>query len=124
MKFNKITNSNLQNEIDLINNNISSFVDKNKFFLHLIDNKFNYRNILISISNTVGDQIWLNSYLIDSQKRICEINGFSPNTNLVSEFMIELKKIPYLSDIKLTSMKKVLNEKNSNISFKIICDLI
>ena len=123
IKAEKTTINNVHGEINIINDTINNFLNTNEFYIDLIQKQFNIKDILITIGNIIGDQIWLNGYTLDSRKGICEINGFSPNTNLVSEFMLELKRIKYFNNIKLTSMKKLSEKSNSLISFRIVCVL-
>ncbi len=63
-------------------------------------------------------KVWLTRLSLDNSNGICQMDGKSFNTRLVSEFMLEFKKIPYFENVALISMEKGPDEK---VDFKITC---
>ena len=55
---------------------------------------------------------------------VWEITGRTAQTQLVSEFMLELKKLAYFKEVKLTSiMKKKATSGDEGIDFNLACIL-
>jgi Tfp pilus assembly protein PilN len=80
-------------------------------------------NILGNIGNQALDKVWLTDLRGDGTKRVYEIVGRSFNIRLVSEFMLELKKLPYFENVELVTMGEGAKGKEGEIDFKMICHL-
>ncbi|MBL7170475.1 MAG: PilN domain-containing protein [Candidatus Omnitrophica bacterium] len=98
-----------------------TFIDRNRVLLDILSKDLPYPYILKTIGNVTSDMVWLTGFSIDSRKGTCQIDGQSFNTSLVSEFMLELKKLPYFESVDLTSMERRTELQEKGVDFKITC---
>ncbi|HLF17537.1 MAG TPA: PilN domain-containing protein [Candidatus Omnitrophota bacterium] len=88
--------------------------------IEMLSKRYSYDDILLSIGNVSADKVWLQDISINSDEGLCGINGNSFNSRLVSEYMLELKKMPYFKGLELSSVEKSEN-KSDMVDFKIVC---
>lgn len=79
--------------------------------------------LLKKIGNVTSERVWLTNLALDMSKGMCEMNGRSFNIRLVSEFILELKRLPYFTSVELVTMEGNQKEKEGEINFKIVCKL-
>ncbi len=79
--------------------------------------------LLKIISRLSENKVWLKGISLDHQQDICRIEGKSFNTRLVSEFMLEIKRLPYFRDVELVSVGKEAVKAASEVDFQIVCHL-
>ncbi len=81
-----------------------------------------YPGFLQTIGEVASDKVWLTRLSVESKKGTRRFTGRSFSTQSVSEFMLELKKIPYLKTVELSSMEKASDKARTEIDFDIICN--
>ncbi len=111
----------LSRDVALLNERKEVFINRNNTLLEIIDRRFPVYDILYRFGNLANKKVWLSRCKIKGRRRMCEINGRSWNTHLVSEFMIELKKEPYFESVNLVSMEK--GASTDEVLFSLICYL-
>ena len=102
---------------------IQKLVKKNRDVLEIFAKHSSSANILDTIGDITRDKVWLNRFLLDLNAGQCTIEGRSFNTRLVSEFMLELKKLPCFENVELVSMDKGTKKGDEEIDFEIICKI-
>lgn len=113
----------LQQQIALVKSSIRDFVEKNPGQVRLFVVPLSMTDILTNISNAALDKIWLNEFSIDLSKQTCELAGESYTTRLVSEFMLQLRELPYFKKVDLVSMEKDDPRQGEGVRFKVSCKL-
>lgn len=76
--------------------------------------------ILAKLGTMADQKVWVKRFELDYKQKITRISGQSYNTRLVSEFMLELKKLQFFSEVELSSMEKGPDGK---INFLVVCRL-
>ena len=74
---------------------------------------------LLHLGEVVREKVWLTDIQLDYGKKICELTGRSFNTRLVSEFMLELKKMNAVENFELVSMEQKESPSTPEIEFKL-----
>lgn len=82
-----------------------------------------FSEILRNIGNIAQERVWLTGVTVDGQSNICEIEGRSFNTRLVSEFILNLKQYYFFQSVELLSMGEDKTGKEEETHFKIVCSL-
>ena len=113
--------SRLRKEIARSELEMQRFIDKNRVALDISSKYIPCPYILKTIGDITLDMVWLTGLSVDSENGTCQIDGRSFNTKLVSEFMLELKKLPYFRSVELPSMEKGTEPERKEIEFKITC---
>jgi len=99
------------------------FYDENKSILERFVKKFSVAHMLKFIGQIAKEKVWLLSLSLEVNKGECRIEGKSFNTRLVSEFMLELKRLPYFKNVELVSMNKGKGTEIKEIEFQVVCRL-
>ena len=102
---------------------IQQLVEKKRDVLEIFAKHSSSANILNAIAAITKDNVWMNKFLFDLNTDQCIIEGRSFNTRLVSEFMLELKKLPCFENVELVSMDKDTQKGAEEIDFEIICKI-
>lgn len=113
--------SRLREEIARSKLDMRRFIDKNRVPLEILSENLPCPYILKTIGDVTLDLVWLTGFSVDSKNGTCQLDGRSFNTKLVSEFMLELKKVPYFKSVELSSMEKGGEPKKEEVEFKIVC---
>ena len=102
---------------------IRDFYAKNENVIEKFVKKFSVAHMLKSVGQIAAEKVWLQSMVLDIPKDVCRIKGKSFNTRLVSEFMLELKRLPYFQNVELVSMSKGQVKDVKEIEFQVVCRL-
>lgn len=113
--------SRLRKEIARSELEMQKFIDKNRVPLDILSKYLPCPYILKTIGDITLDMVWLTGFFVDSENGTCQIDGRSFSTKLVSEFMLELKKVPYFKSVELPSMEKGTEPEKKEVQFKITC---
>lgn len=114
--------SQLQKEINQLEKERERYVKENKALLEILTKHLASPSVLKVLSEAASGRVWFIGLSIDVQKETCRINGKSFNTQLVSEFMLELKRSSCFKKIDLTSMEKQSAPEGKDITFSITCE--
>jgi len=95
---------------------------KNRDIMEVFARNSSFSHLLKVIGNVTSDKVWLTSLTFVMKDRRCKMDGLSFNTRLVSEFMLELKKISYFKNVELLSMEKE-GRGIKEVAFTIECEL-
>jgi len=79
--------------------------------------------LLKVISRLSENKVWLKAIVLDAQQNTCHIDGKSFNTRLVSEFMLEIKRLPYFRSVDLVAVGKQAVKTEAEVDFQIVCYL-
>ena len=96
----------LSRDMKLLNEKKDLFVEYNGMFLELIDRRFPIVNMLRFVGSIAQDKVWLTKFTVSGDGNLCELNGRSQSTHVVSEFMMKLKKMGCFENVSLVSMGK------------------
>ncbi len=113
----------IRRQVIRLNNDISKFINQNSDIVGIYSKYFFSTNTLRIIGSVSTNKVWLKALSLDIQEGTCLIEGKSFNTRLVSEFMLELKRLAYFEKVELISMGKESQSEESEIDFKIVCQL-
>ena len=113
--------SQLRKETARLELEMQGFINKNRVPLDILSKHLPCPYILKTIGDITLDMVWLTGFSVDSQKGTSQIDGRSFNNKLVSEFMLELKKLPYFKSVELTSMERNAEPEKIGVEFKITC---
>ena len=89
---------------------LQDFISQNKNLWEFVDQSFRSSVILKDIGRIADKRIWLTNFTLDSLQGHCELEGSTFYTRAVSEFMMELKKLPYFKMVSLTTMERGTQE--------------
>ena len=105
----------LRGEIKAIKGSALSFIGENREVAEIAIRNFSAADILADVGQATLDRVWLTKFTADPKGKLCELNGKAVSTRLVSEYMLELKRLPYVADLELVSMGK----KEDGIDFEL-----
>lgn len=112
----------LQKEINQLEKETERYVKENRALLEILTEHLASGPILKVLSDAASGKVWFIGLSIDVHNKICRINGRSLDTQLVSEFMLELKRSSCFKKIDLTSMEKQSAPEEKEITFTITCE--
>ena len=110
----------VKEKIDTLSAKIEDFYRAQKPVLASIAQQSFSPFLLKNFGDAASNRVWFKRLALDYDGKICRIEGRSYNTRLVSEFMLELKKLAFLKSVELSSMEK---SPEGNVDFMIICNL-
>ena len=76
--------------------------------------------LLKNFGDAASNRVWFKKLELDYEAKICRIEGRSYNTRLVSEFMLEVKKMAFFKSVELSSMER---SPDGQVDFMIVCNL-
>lgn len=112
----------LRREIQSVRSGIESLVGSHYLAMELFARQLMPASVLKDTANGARGKVWFDQMEMDMTKRVFSIKGKSFNTRLVSEYMLELKKMPYFSAVDLESVSKE-NAGGQAVEFLINCHL-
>jgi Tfp pilus assembly protein PilN len=113
----------LRKEINRLKTEEQTFINKNRVFLDILAMGTSYPYILNSIGEATSNKVWLTKLSVDAKNGICQFDGKSFDIQLVSEFMLELKKMAHFRNVELTSMERGKEMGEKAVAFRITCNL-
>lgn len=113
----------LQKDIDIVIKDTRRDMKRSQYFAELLDKNLMFSSVLQNISNIASDKVWFKRVKIVVDGKNFEIEGKSFNTRLVSEFMLDLRKLAYFKNVDLITMEKNDDGVKKEIDFKIACKL-
>jgi len=113
----------LKKQIDSLEKELKIYGHDNEALIKAFVKRSPAAYLLKVISRLSENKVWLRGITLDAQQDICRIDGKSFNTRLVSEFMLEVKRLPYFRDVELVSVGKQAVKTASEVDFQIICYL-
>jgi len=118
----KLLSSQFSTEAKKVESEIRKVLDSDKDIIESFLRASSTSSILKVIGNTTADKVWLTKLSFDRKMKSFQISGHSFNTRLVSEFMLELRRLPVFKNVALISMEK--GEKGAHqAAFSIECKL-
>ncbi|MDD5449292.1 MAG: PilN domain-containing protein [Candidatus Omnitrophica bacterium] len=112
----------LQKEAVAIEKEKARYASENKALIDIMAKHLASAPLLKSISDAAYGRVWFTALAVDPQKEGLRITGRAFNTELVSEFMLELKKMASFKKIDLASMEKQESADGEEINFAINCE--
>jgi len=110
----------IKQEIQNAKGQMKDLYSKEEVLILLLSKHLSNAHMLKVMGQLTGERVWLTGLNLDIQKSECELEGRSFSTRLVSEFMLELKRMPYFREVELINMDK---GKSTEVTFKILCHL-
>ncbi len=110
----------IKEKIDVLSVQMGNFYRDQKPVLMSVAQQSSPPFLLKNLSVAASNRVWFKKMELDFDGKICRIEGQSYNTRLVSEFMLELKKILSLKSVELNSMEKT---PEGHVNFMIVCNL-
>ena len=110
----------LKTKIANLEKKIQEYGDQNKGIIETFVKKVPCGYLLKNIGCLSEDKVWVNAISFDTQKKECRIDGKSFSTRLVSEFMLELKRLPHFEGVDLVSVGKETRKTTQEVDFQII----
>ncbi|MDP2653140.1 MAG: PilN domain-containing protein [Candidatus Omnitrophota bacterium] len=104
--------------IDEVLSKMRDFHAGHEILLESIAQRASTPVILVNLGEMAQSRVWLNDFNLDHESKTCRIAGQSFNTRLVSEFMLELKKVPFFKNVELSSMER---GQDGKVGFSIVC---
>ncbi|MBN1492849.1 MAG: PilN domain-containing protein [Candidatus Omnitrophica bacterium] len=111
----------VRSEVTLLRNERNAFVSENQALLEIAAQRVHYKAMMKLIGDSARNKVWLNSVTVSSQKKTLEMKGKAYDAQLVSEFLLEIKKIPYFNTVDLTSMQSNTAADGTTITFSLTC---
>jgi len=111
----------VRSAVDGLRRQRDAFVAANRVLLQLAAQRLQYRDALRLIGETAFTRVWCTQITFNAQRRTLEMQGNSFDAQLVSEFLLELKKSPHFSDVDMTSMQSQTGTGSTKISFTLTC---
>jgi len=113
--------SSLKQQALKIKKQMQSQIKEDLLAAKLFTHHMSSHNLLKNIGDVTSGKVWLDGMSINSEGGVFQIQGRSSNMRFVSEFMLELRKLPYFKNVELTSMGK--GQSEAEVLFKILCHL-
>jgi Tfp pilus assembly protein PilN len=113
----------MKKQIEKYEENLKQTGVQNKDIVETFVKKVPAGYLLKMISRLAEDKVWLDGISVDVKERRCTVDGKSFGTRLVSEFMLELKRLPHFKDVELVSVGKETRKTAQEVDFQIICFL-
>ena len=113
----------LKKKIEQQENVLGDFAQENTGIIETYVKNSPTAYFLKVISRLSAQKVWLTGIALDTQGRTCKIKGKSFTTRLVSEFMLELKRLPHFQEVELVSVGKEGVKPGAEVDFQIICHL-
>lgn len=110
----------IQQEMDSLKASATEFFVREKDLIELFVVNLPISEIAKDIGRSVSQKVWLTKLDVDMFKKTCTIDGQSYNTRLVSEFILELKKLAYFKKVQLITMGEEQKASTGEVDFKII----
>lgn len=111
----------VQDRLEAMGKNAIQFMTSHKELLTGYVHHENTRDLLTRVGNSALNKVWFREVKLNNGSQKLELYGASYQARLVSEFMLELKKIPYFDQVELVSMGKESRGANEEIDFQITC---
>ena len=112
----------LDRQLNQSGSQIQKYIDENKALTEVLTKDFLSLPLLKTIGDAASGRVWLTAVTVDSKTETCQISGNTYNTQLVSEFMLELKRSPFFKNIDLASMEKGKETQLKEMSFTVTCE--
>jgi len=113
----------MHTQIDALREEFAQLTQGQEFFLEQAARSDLLPGMLKMIANASQEKVWFKKISLDYKDKTCLIIGRSFHARLVSEFMLELKKMPAFQRVELTTMGKGQGSHNREIDFQVICHL-
>lgn len=115
--------TNMEQELQALSGNIDRVREKFTPYMEIITKHHPWSSLLIEISSTVNDRVWLTQLLVSSKEEECVLNGNASNTQAVFGLVEALERIDTISSARLNSMNRNENEETRKVNFEIKCRL-
>lgn len=110
----------LREQVRILKDDVSQYVGRYRTVIEAYMDHYATTAILKTLGKAGRQKIWLTRLTVNNTTRVCDMEGRSFNTRLVSEFMLGIKKNPFFDNITPISMEK---GPEQIIHFRITCDL-
>ncbi|MFH1777680.1 MAG: type IV pilus assembly protein PilM [Candidatus Omnitrophota bacterium] len=97
--------------------------DKLNFIKNILNQQTRLELLIIALSETIPDSVWLNELHLNESSRILTLKGESDSEVLILEFMRKLEMVDYFKNTRLEFIERITDKKGqeTTINFLAYC---
>ena len=113
----------LEQELEALSKNIVRVRENCTPYMEIITKHQPWSSLLIGVSGTMDNRVWLTQLSVSAQEEECVLNGKAGNTQAVFKLVDALERLDMISSARLNSMNRSENEEVRRVNFEIKCRL-
>jgi Tfp pilus assembly protein PilN len=113
----------MEEELVALSANIDRVREKFIPYMEVITKHRPWSSLLIGISSTVNERVWLTRLSTSSEEEECVLNGQATNAQAVFGLVDALERLDMVNSARLNSMNRNEKEETRRVNFEIKCRL-